>query len=387
MVHKILRKLGRLIRRNSRPNRKVVTLNPKVKPKGSVLLSYIIDPFLAASADEISYAHTHYWESYQIAQTFLNNGYSVDVISYENHVFKPTKEYDYFISARTNFDRLAYNLNSNCIKVAHLDTAHWVFNNTAAYKRLINVQKRRGVTLDNIRVVEKNWAIENADLAIVLGNQFTMDTYAYSNKPIYRIPISSPQLYPWDENKDFGVCRNNYIWFGSDGFIHKGLDLVLDAFSSMPDFHLTVCGPLDKEKNFVKVYNKELFEMPNIHTEGWVDTASDNYRNILHNSVGLIYPTCAEGGGGSVLPCMHGGLIPIVSYEASVDVDDFGIVLKNCSIPEIQNTIKQVSQLSNNELQQRSNRAWQAARKTHTRESFSNEYEKFVTEILFQWQK
>ena len=32
--------------------------------------------------------------------------------------------------------------------------------------------------------------------------------------------------------------------------VHKGLDLVLEAFAGMPEYHLTVCGPVAKEKDF-----------------------------------------------------------------------------------------------------------------------------------------
>src|SRR3989304_4986334 len=155
---------------------KVVYLPPKGEHKGNVLLSYIIEPFLIRKGDTISNIHTHYWESWQIAQTFLDHGYAVDVIHYENTSFVPSKKYDYFVSARTNLETIAKRLNKDCIKIAHLDTAHWLFNNSAAYDRLYSLQSRRGITLKKgIRYVEPNLAIELADLATVLGNQFTMD--------------------------------------------------------------------------------------------------------------------------------------------------------------------------------------------------------------------
>ena len=362
---------------------KVVYLPPKGEHKGNVLLSYIIEPFLIRKGDTISNIHTHYWESWQIAQTFLDHGYAVDVIHYENTRFVPSKKYDYFVSARTNLETIAKRLNKDCIKIAHLDTAHWLFNNTAAYNRLYSLQSRRGITLKKgIRYVEPNLAIELADLATVLGNQFTMDTYSYAKKPVYRIPISSTSTYPRDEGRDFDKIRFNYLWFGSNGFIHKGLDLVLEAFAQMPEFNLTVCGPLDQEKDFVSAFYKELYETPNIKTIGWVDVDSPAFMGIARNCIGLVYPTCAEGGGGSAITCMHASVIPILSYEASVDIGNSGFILKDCSIPEIKNSIKNLSALDTGELRQLSRNSWELARQNHTRDIFKREYDKFVSEVL-----
>ena len=164
--------------------------------------------------------------------------------------------------------------------------------------------------------------------------------------------------------------------------IHKGLDLVLDAFAEMPEYHLTVCGPLQYEKEFVKAYYKELYQTPNIHTIGRIDVNSPEFIKITRNCLGLIHPSCSEGGGGSVIQCMHAGLIPIVSYESSVDVYDFGVILNDCSVDEIKRSIQNISRLSSEELRTMSRKAWEYARATHTRERFAEEYRKAVDKII-----
>src|SRR4030042_3800291 len=58
-----------------------ISLFPEKSMKGSVLLSYLVDPFLVAENDLLFNKHTNYWECLQIAKTFLNMGYRVDVIS------------------------------------------------------------------------------------------------------------------------------------------------------------------------------------------------------------------------------------------------------------------------------------------------------------------
>ena len=129
-----------------------------------------------------------------------------------------------------------------------------------------------------------NLAIERADCATILGNEFTISTFRYANKPIYRLPISAPVIYPWPEGKDFEACRRRFLWFGSNGFVHKGLDLVLEAFAAMPEYHLTVCGPIkeEMEKDFEKTFYRELYQTSNIRTEGWVDVVSPEFMRIAN---------------------------------------------------------------------------------------------------------
>jgi len=114
---------------------------------------------------------------------------------------------------------------------------------------------------------------------------------------LYRVPISSVCTYPFPDEKNFDSTKKNYLWLGSTDFIHKGLDLVVDAFSEMSDYHLYICGPIEREKMFAKAYQNELYELPNIHTIGWTDVTGNEFINLTKKCVGVIYPSCSEGGG------------------------------------------------------------------------------------------
>ena len=382
LLKNIFKRLGievRRIKHNKQEySEKIIQLKPKGPEKGSVLFAYILEPFI----DEkyiYDNSHTHYWESFQIANLFLKHGYSVDAIDYRNGEFLPKKEYDILISARTNLEKLAKKMSQSCKIVAHLDTAHWLTNNLATLKRCFELKERKGVIVKSLRIIENNKAIEYADYATVLGNSYTIDTYRYAGKPIYRIPITSCAKYPWDKNKNFEKAKKSFIWIGSHGFVHKGLDLVLEAFARMPDLTLYVCGPIDGDDEFKKAYHKELYETPNIKRVGWIDVTSNKFIEIVRKCVGIVYPSCAEGGGGCVINCMHAGLIPIVTREASVDIEDFGILISEKSVEAIIDTINKVTQESAGKIRKRAKRAWEFAREKHTREKFTEEYEKFIS--------
>ncbi|MEM9922461.1 MAG: glycosyltransferase [Cyanobacteria bacterium P01_D01_bin.50] len=370
---------------NRLERRRMVSLQTNKSAIGNVLISYVLDPFMLKPGEAISISHTQHWECLQIAKTFLDLGYNVDVIWFFNDTFLPKKDYAFFIETRWNLQRCVPFLNKDCIKIFHSDSAHMLFHNAAEANRLLGLQQRRGIALSPKRFEHPNKAIENADYATVLGNEFTMNTFKYANKPLYRIPISAPTLYPWPENKDFAACRRNFLWFGSGGLVHKGLDLLLDAFSQMPDYHLTICGPIAKEKDFEIAFYKELYQTPNIHTVGWVDVTSQKYLDIVNSCLALVYPSCSEGGGGCVINCMHAGLIPVVSYESSVDVsDDCGVIFKENSIEEIKQTIQNISQRSPSELEQMAKNSWEFVRENHTREKFARVYRETIEKIMSQ---
>lgn len=370
--------------------RAFVSLKPKKESRGNVLLSYVnglkkdgFKPFLSNDGESIPDSHTNYWESLQIAKTFLNLNYSVDVIHYYNKRFVPEKDYSFFVGARTNFAEISKNLNEDCVKIVHLDTAHWVFNNHSSYKRLLDLQQRKGATVTTSdKMVDKNLAIEYADYATMLGNRFTISTYSYAGKPVFPIPISTCFMYPWPENKDFESCRKNYLWFGSSAMVHKGLDLVLDAFADMPDYHLTICGPVKGEKDFETLFYKELYQLPNIDTVDWVDVKSQEFIDIMNNCVGLIYPSCSEGQSGAVVSCLHAGLIPVISRESGVDVEGFSSPMQDCTIKGIKDAVTRVSSFPAEELKATARLVWKYARANHTRERFAQEYNKTVIKII-----
>ncbi|MGA9033492.1 MAG: glycosyltransferase [Sulfuricaulis sp.] len=355
---------------------------PGTRAKGNVLLSYILAPFRLKPGQAISTTHNNHFESVLIAQTFQDLGYAVDIIDYRNHEFVPVKNYVFFVSARTHLEPISKRLNKDCIKIAHLETAHFLFNNAAAYARALALQQRRRVTSANIRVVEHNLAIEYCDYAAVLGGEFCMDTYRYAGKPMFRLPVPIMRTYPLNPDKNFDACRNHFLWFGSFGFVHKGLDLTLEAFAQTPHLELTVCGRLDWEKDFTRNYHTELYETSNIYPLGWVDVAGSQFLELADRCIAVVFPSCSESESCSVLTCMQAGLIPVVTREAGIDVQDFGILLKDASIGEIQDAVESLAKLPASQLKEMSRKAWEYTRENHSAEKYTRDYQSMLAQIL-----
>lgn len=362
---------------------RVVSLAPKHPAKGNVLFSRINRAFLLKPGQPLPPTHKNLWEAYQMALIFLDLGFAVDVIDYRNNCFLPSKDYALFVDARYNMERIGPLLNRNCVKVLHTVTAHPLFQSSAELGRLLSLQQRRGITLRPRRQDAPNWGIEHADCATVLGNQFTLDTYGYSNKTLHRVDSASPFSYPYPHNKDFGSCRHRFLFLAGIGMVHKGLDRVLEAFAGMPDLSLTICGPVEKELDFVQAYHKELYETKNIHLAGWTDVSSQRFLDLANRCVALIHPSCSEGSATSVITCMHAGLVPVASVESGVDISpDFGLLLKESSIDEIRAAAQWIGTRSSVRLRDMSHAAWTEAREKHSPEHFFATYKTIISEIL-----
>jgi glycosyltransferase involved in cell wall biosynthesis len=359
----------------------VISLTPDGTPKGSVLLSYIIDGFYLKPGEPIPKTHTNIWQSVQMAQTFLELGYAVDAIHYTNHRFVPRKDYAFVVDVRHNLARLTPLLNQDCIKIMHIDAAHILFHNAAEARRLLELQQRRGVTLRPQRFEMPNYCIEHADYATTTGNDFTVNTFSYAKKKIFKLPTPCGIAIDWPV-RDFAGCRNHFLWFSSSGPVHKGLDLALEAFADLPDCHLTICGPFDKDKAFVDAYYRELYETENIHTVGWVDLDSGTFIELTRSCCAVLHLSCSEGGAPSVKMGMHAGLIPIISYESGVDVEDFGYLLHDCSVANIKRVVKAVSELPQPMMAAKWRDCWEYARQRHTRENFSKAYRTVISQII-----
>lgn len=361
----------------------VIHLKGHGSAKGYVLICYANQGLLMMRRGlPVPTSHEQYWKTIAMAQTFVDLGYEVDVIHTQNQQFTPWKRYDVIVDTRFSLERLHPYLGPDCIKIFHCDTAHIVFHNAAEMNRTLALQQRKGVTVPPNRFERPNLGVEYADYITTCGNEFTIRTYQYAKKPIFRLPITVDQMWPWPEEKDFDANRHRFIWFASRGMVHKGLDLVLEAFAELPQYQLTVVGPVEDEPEFVKLYRKELYYTSNITLAGWLDKTSPRFKQLLDQCVGHVFTSCSESGAACVLETMGAGVIPIVNWESSVDVDDFGILLKSSSVADIKDGVQTVANLPTSELKRRAMKAWHKVQTSYTLEKFGESYRELVQAIL-----
>lgn len=357
-------------------------LKPKKTAIGTVSLSYLAWPFREGIDSPRGRGHSNVFESVCIAEIWRDQGFRVEICQHDDRGYAPPADCMVAIDIHDNLVRWQPRLSDGCIKICHATGCHWLPQNMSELVRLEALRARRGVSLKPRRQLSPSQACEVADVISILGNSYTQGTYYHCAKPIVRVPISSAYEFAWPYERDFESSKSRFLWAGSYGMVHKGLDLVIEAFSTMPDLTLTICGRAEKEEDFFSHYHRELTMTPNIRFLGWVDFASDRFCEIARTHASIIYPSSSEGGGGTVIHAMHAGLLPICTHEASVDLGDFGVLIETGTVRAVSDAARRVAEMSSQEVSHRARAAWDYVRRMHTREVFRKNYADFVQQTI-----
>jgi len=165
--------------------------------------------------------------------------------------------------------------------------------------------------------------------------------------------------------------------------IHKGLDLLLEVFKDSPDLHLHVCGPIDDEPEFKACFYDELYKRKNIHTYGFIDLRSDVFDYLMKTCAFVIFPSCSEGGAASVVNVMgNGGLVPVVTRESSVSINDYGIEINDCKAEEVAQAVRKANQLTIEDIRTRSLYCCEYTARHHSIEMFSKALKDALNTLL-----
>jgi len=367
----------RLIRQK-KSNPITVGLNGEKK----ALICYITKPFLT---------NDHKWHSNQkevivIAETLEDLDYSVDVVDYNSCYDIDYKSYDLLIGFGLTYAKSFSDANFTGKRILHLTGANPNFSNRAEAERAQRLHDRKGVYLVPRREVYWPWMYSaiNSDAIFILGNTWTLSTYDGLNNNVRLIPVPyvSPPLTSTPQ-KNWNSAKHRFCWFAGSGALHKGLDLVLDALDSLSNcFHVDVCGPIESETDFLTLYEDALFKNPKVTFHGIVDVESQLMRTILATNAYVIFPSCSEGGGSSVVTCMAAGLIPIVTKEASVEIGDFGLLIDSLEVSAVASAMNKASMLDNDELKNRSDKAAKYARNSNSYEKYRVKLRESIVEVI-----
>lgn len=309
------------------------------------LVSYLVDWAIEPKKKSLFQYHSNQWENKELVQSLLKLGYNVDVIFYKNLLFKPHKDYRVIIDLGTHFN--FWKLPPNCLKVQYLTGSDPFYQNQKEQQRCQSLNQRRKACCQPKRFLddaqELRSSLEKADIAILLGNKHTLNTYPKNlRSKIHLLNLTGSDLSNTAKQKDFipPPSDRGILWIGGAGAILKGLDRLLEVFSKHPEWHLHIAGKIQSEKDFVEVYQKELFETKNIHCYGLVQPNSDLFKQILSKCVAFVNASGSEATSTAAITALNAGLYPIISRDAGIDLPKGkGIYLETCSISEIEEAL------------------------------------------------
>ena len=260
------------------------------------------------------------------------------------------------------------------------------YANVAELRRLAYFKERNRATLMLRRQDHESdglmdlAALQNATAAICTGNMWTVNTWENMIRSIHPITATGFDSVKLSEiNRDVKSAKKNFLWFSGAGMLHKGLDLCIEAFRETPDLNLYVAGM--KDSDFYDFYEED-FKRQNIHYCGFIDVKSEEYKELCTKCLFCIFPSCSEGVASSVLTTMFSGMIPVVTKEAGVDIQDWGIKIGEINVGYLKDLIKSISEMEDSDLKIREEKAYMYAMKNHSIEKFRDDFSEILDSIL-----
>ena len=355
------------------------TTEKKIK---RALVSYLTLPFRLSPDDPRNLQFSNIGIARSIVKALNHLGYTVDLVDWTNQRFLPTRKYELFLGhGGLNFKRICCSLRGDPTIIYLSTGSYWKFHNKKTLARTKDLCRRRKTKIFPDRLVSRaeEWANRKADVIICIGNEETKKTYHKFPRVFNLNNAAYSDTHFLQKEKNYSEARNHFLFFPGGGNIHKGLDLLLEAFIQT-EAHLYICQ--DIREDFYRIYRRELENFSNIHRIGWIPVRSEIFYSLIEKCAFVINPSCCEGQPGGVIECMHQGLIPIVSKESHLDVGDAGLVLKETSVAEIVRTIGDLSRMEPEVCKVMSQKAYNLAGREFSEEKFLTNLKKIILSFL-----
>ncbi|KIM04247.1 MAG: hypothetical protein KN64_08645 [Sulfurovum sp. AS07-7] len=342
----------------------------------NLLISYTVLPFLTNKN-----SHTNVQESRIIANIFKELEFNIDIIHYTNKKEIDYKKYDVIFGFGEPFENSF--VQKDLKRIYYATGAHVCHQNYAEIKRVEKVNNKYNANILPKRLVPWNWSLSTSlsDSLIVIGNYWTKSTYEkYTTKPIYLLNATA-LINENSQNivRDIKKTKKNFLWFGSSGLVHKGLDLCLEYFSEHSELILHICGPM--EDDFKKVFGK-YFEKENIFYYGFTNVNSQKFIDIVSQCSFGILPTCSEGQATALLTSMGAGLIPIATKQSGIDIEKLGFLLNDLDLDSIDKIVQKIMTLENLEIETNSKKLIKYIKNNHSLVSFGENLKVLAYKVL-----
>lgn len=305
------------------------------------LLSYSVLHFRKGSK---KFIHPNTIESKLILRVLTEKGYRVDVYNntYAGHI--DFSDYDLiFGEGMPLYTYMRGTCQKKCRVVYYATGSHPFYQTEKSVQALVRFKRTTKLApIDSLRIIPLEWGIAAslADRCVVIGNEVTCKTFVDQGHSDV-VSISPPFFLCNPVRAQYSDSRKrSFLWFGSFGYLHKGLDIVLDFFRENADLDLYICGYSDRERAFWDSYAAHSVIPANIHDCGFVDVRSGKFSGLLEQCGSAILLSASEGCSTALLTVIgNGGLIPIASRSCGIDIDTFGFSVKEHTTSDLQTSV------------------------------------------------
>ena len=348
------------------------------------LLSYILAPYSYSTKEKCPPKHANFHAAWEIVEILNSLGYSVTAVEASNKQFVISEDYDLLIGTLDCIDRFSPYLPKKCRKVFYALGVYVESRNGEAgeLKRISALEERTGLNYIPKRLFPNpesiKRSVEKADHLIITGGQATIETFPskYSSKSsICTMPIFPNSLGNFSVKHS--SVNNEFIWFFGYGQVHKGLDLVIEAFTKMPNLTLNIAGTM--EADFEIIYGKVISESENIKYHGYLQTDGCEFESLIKRCRAFVAPTVNEGISCACVSLIQLGLYPIMSEASGVDIESQNYEqLRSCTVPEIIDAVERVSRMGVDLLNERVTKNSEQAKDMFSPERFRSDFCKSI---------
>lgn len=342
-----------------------------------VLISYIIKNF-ETNYDNETVQHTNCIEINQIIKKFIDLNYCIDVVYCNEDIALEkvaNKTYDVVFGMGDNFIK-ASTINNDAKKILYLTENNPKYSYKNEVERINYYYERHKIKVPITRssTFFNKEHLNIADTIIYLGDN-NIQLY---NKEKFGISPTGFINNRYKNMRNYEKTKKNFLWFGSSGAIHKGLDLLIDIFSKRDDINLYICGFNKNEKRYLKIPKKD-----NIIDCGRLDIKSDKYLEIINKCSFLLFPSCSEAMSTSVLTSMLHGMIPVVIKNSGLNkLGDNAFYFENYKLDNIEDKINELLTLDVCNLHRLHTDIYNYALDNYTICDYTKNINKILDEIL-----
>jgi glycosyltransferase involved in cell wall biosynthesis len=352
----------------------------------TALVSYLSDPFVSRLQNK----HTNHLECAFAAKTLSEMGYNVDVIDFDHHKKIHFKQYDVIYGFGHQFEQSFYDLSFKGKRIVYSPGCNTVYSNLVSCLRLKDFVNSGGILNPKlIRTTNDAWPLQKylSDAIICLGNEFVLNSY---KDPFEQTKYHQINCFPLDCNqaininqKDFSTAKYNLLWFGSQGSVHKGLDIVLHLVEKNPKLKLYIRGLNLKHEHVILEKFQHLIRNNQVDVKQHVDINSPEFVTIMQNCGGVIFPSASEGGAAALLTVMaHGGLIPIITKACGLDIEHLGFIANETTQESVEAQLDLYLKTKDLELGELSKRIRQEVTEHYSQEFYKNQLKKILNKIM-----
>jgi len=360
-------------------------------PQRRALLYFKTEPFVMSWTVR-GYTHTNLWEIVEMVRILNRYGYAVDVVDRNAKRFGPEDVYDLFLGLGAGhsgkwFSQYAHRMPS-ATKILIAAGPEPRLSNKLVLEQYARFNRRHGCNVPAMRLTEgldfESFA-RDTDYFMPIGEPHTFcpQSYEILGKPIVNyLPSTSPSICFLPEWLDVR-SKKAFLCFAGDGFICKGVDVVVDAFAAMPDAEVYICGPRS-EPAFFEVLGAKLASSKNIRYEGFIEIGGPRFKELTAHCAFVVFPSSAEGCATSVATAIRAGLLPVVTRETGIDVGQFGCYIEGDKDNLVDDTIRACRAAIEMPDAEYRHRVWACLEDSlkYTQASFTESFDKAVRTVL-----